>query len=259
MPQLNTTLALVNMLITLVIFFLYLLTQKKGAHPMILLVLHGLVMTGFTFFWKNFGGMAGTVPSFYCVYIAFIVVCSHGITRWVIIVTISAILTFYFAFPELLGMKTPFEPAKISSVQKSIDYVIVAGLIVVFTIYMKNKFIHYREGVRKRHRQLDQIANTLHEQNQELATRQEETRAINDNLEAMVDERAQQVEAKNQELAEYAFINAHMLRGPLCRIIGLINLMEKEPEQYPINQLAELKIIAQEIDQRVKEINSVIS
>ena len=75
----------------------------------------------------------------------------------------------------------------------------------------------------------------------------------------MVDERALEVENKNKSLAEYAFINAHMLRGPLCRIIGLINLMEREPDQYPTSELAQLKSIAQEIDRRVKEINSVIS
>ena len=68
-----------------------------------------------------------------------------------------------------------------------------------------------------------------------------------------------EVENKNVSLAEYAFINAHMLRGPLCRIIGLINLMEKEPDQYPTDQLAHLKSIAQEIDKRVREINTVIS
>jgi hypothetical protein len=73
----------------------------------------------------------------------------------------------------------------------------------------------------------------------------------------MVEERAFEVENKNRSLAEYAFINAHMFRGPLCRIIGLINLMEKEPDQYPTDQPAQLKSIAQEIDQRVKEINSV--
>jgi hypothetical protein len=258
-PEVNTSLALLNMLITLVLVFLYLLVQKKGAHPALLLTLHVLALAGLTFFWKNYGGMAGTVPSFFCLYTAFIIVCSHGITRWVIIITLGCVLCIYFLFPGLLGMETFYEPDKINPFQRTFDYIVVGGLIVVFTLYMKRKFVFYRERISKKNKQLDQIAKTLHDQNHELATRQEETRAINDNLEAMVDDRTLEVENKNRSLAEYAFINAHMLRGPLCRIIGLINLMEREPDRYPTGQLAQLKSIAQEIDLRVKEINSVIS
>jgi len=258
-PRTNVSGVLTNMLIALVIIFLYLLTQRKGAHPILLLAFHVLALAGFTFFWKNYGGMSGTVPSFFCLYTAFIVVCSHGITRWVIIVMLGSVLGIYFLFPGLLGMETFYEPYKIDPFQRTVDYLIVGGLIVAFTLYMKRKFVFYRESISKRNKQLDQIARTLHNQNQELATRQEETRAINENLEAMVEERARDVEYKNKALAEYAFINAHMLRGPLCRIIGLISLMEREPDQYPSTQLAQLRSIAQEIDQRVKEINSVIS
>jgi|GEM_PF-1314425 len=258
-PQLSTQLALFNMLIALILILLYLLVQRKGAHPVLLLMLHVSALTGFTFFWKNYGGMSGTVPSFFCLYTAFIIVCSHGITRGVIIIFLGSVLSIYFLFPGLLGMESFHEPSKINPLQRNVDYIIVAGLIVAFTLYMKRKFLFYRERVSKRYRQLDQIAKTLHGQNVELATRQEETRAINENLESMVEERALQIENKNKSLAEYAFINAHMLRGPLCRIIGLISLMESEPDRYPAQQLAQLKSIAQEIDLRVKEINSVVS
>jgi cell division protein FtsB len=227
-PQVNTTLGLVNMLITLVLIFLYLLVQRRGAHPVLLLTLHVMALSGLTFFWKNYGGMSGTVPSFFCLYTAFIIVCSHGIIRWLIFVILGSVLGVYFLFPHWLGMESFYEPNKINAIQQTVDYLIVGGLIVAFTLYMKRKFVFYRESISKKNKQLDQIAKTLHDQNHELATRQEETRAINDNLESIVDERAHEVENKNRSLAEYAFINAHMLRGPLCRIIGLINLMEKD-------------------------------
>jgi hypothetical protein len=258
-PFFNTNLALLNMLITMTIFFLYLLTQRKGAHPAILMSLHFLALAGFTFFWKNYGGLSGTTPSFLCLYISFIMVCSHGITRWAIIIILGFVLCIYFLFPGWLGMTSFYETNKINPVQRSVDYIIVASLIVAFTLYMKRKFIFYREKVSNRNRQLDQIAKTLHNQNLELATRQEETRAINENLESIVDERAFQIENNNRSLAEYAFINAHMLRGPLCRIIGLINLMERESHKHNTDQLIQLKSIAQEIDLRIKEINSVVS
>lgn len=195
-PEINTSLALFNMLISLAIVFLYLLVQKKGAHPVLLLTLHILALTGLTFFWRNYGGMMGTVPSFFCLYTAFIVVCSHGVTRWVIVVMLGGVLGIYFLFPGWLGMETFYEPDKLSPVQRTVDYVVVGGLIVAFTLYMKRKFVFYRQSISTKNRQLDQIAKTLHDQNYELATRQEETRAINDNLEAIVEERALEVENK---------------------------------------------------------------
>jgi signal transduction histidine kinase len=258
-PHMNIDLALVNVLITMVLFFYYLIAQRKGAHPLLLHAVHFSSLAGLTFFWKNFGGMAGTVPSFLCVYTSFIVVSSHGITRGLIVSILVAMLGVYFLFPQWLGMQSSFEPEHIDVNQRNIDYVIVGALILAFTLYMKNKFMFYRDRVSTRYRQLDQIANTLHQQNQELVTRQEETRAINDNLETLVEKGAREVEDKNLALAEYAFINAHMLRGPLCRMMGLIHLMEREPDRYNSEQLTQLKTITHEIDQRIREINSVIS
>jgi len=258
-PALSISLAFTNMLITLMIFFIYLLVQRQGAHPFLLLALHLVALAGLTFFWKNYGGISGTVPSFICFYISFIIVCSRGVTQWIIISLFILVLAAYFFFPALVGLENIIELSNVSLVQRNIDYLTVGGLIVAITLYMKKKFDFYRGRVSKRYQQLDQIARTLHNQNLELVTRQEETRAINENLEAMVEDRAFEIENKNNSLSEYAFINAHMLRGPLCRIIGLISLMEQEPNAHNKNQIKQLKSIAQEIDQRIKEINSVVS
>jgi signal transduction histidine kinase len=258
-PQVLISMAAFNLLITIILIFLYLLVQRKGAHPVLLLSLHTVALSGLTYFWMNYGGMSGTAPSFYCLYTAFIIVCSYGIARWVITITLCLILGLYFTFPGLLNMQSFSEPEKINLFQRNVDYLAVGGLIIVFALYMKRKFVFYRESVSMRHQQLDRLAMTLQGQNQEIAMRQEETRAINENLESMVAERKFQIENKNTELAEYAFINAHMLRAPLCRILGLISLMEKEPEQYPNDQLVQIKSIAQEIDRYIKEINKVVS
>jgi len=258
-PTLVISLAFMNMLITLVIFFIYLLVQRKGAHPVLLLAVHFVALAGLTFFWKNYGGISGTVPSFFCFYVSFIITCSRGVTRWMIIAIFILVLASYFLFPVLLGMETTGELSKLSLIQRNIDYLTVAVLIVAIMLYMKRKFDFYRGRVSKRHKQLDQIAKTLHDQNMELATRQEETRVINENLEAIVEERAYEIKNKNRSLSEYAFINAHMLRGPLCRIIGLIDLMEQEPNKHNEDQLAQLKSISKEIDHRIREINSVVS
>jgi signal transduction histidine kinase len=258
-PVINPSMALLNMFITAFLFFIYLLAQRLEPHPGVLLALHGLAVAGFTFFWMNYGGLAGTIPSFLCIYSAFIIVCSRGFWRVFILGSLVILISLFMGFPSLFGMTSLWEPEKTNPFQQFVDYLIMGALILIFILHMKRKFIFYREAVSNRYRQLDRIAQTLHQQNQELATRQEETRAINENLESLVQERTNANELKNIQLAEYAFINAHMLRAPLCRILGLISLMEKEPDRYRPDQLSRLKVLAQQIDQQVREINVVVS
>jgi hypothetical protein len=82
---------------------------------------------------------------------------------------------------------------------------------------------------------------------------------VNQSLEDRIRERTQELENQNKKLAEYAFINSHILRGPLCRILGLISLIEhseiKSKEQELINHL---RLSGEELDDVVKKINKAI-
>ena len=63
--------------------------------------------------------------------------------------------------------------------------------------------------------------------NEEIISKGEEIRVINENLEKIVLERTKELEKKNKALEEYAFINAHKLRRPVASILGLVNLLNK--------------------------------
>jgi GAF domain len=82
---------------------------------------------------------------------------------------------------------------------------------------------------------------------------------VNLDLEERIKERTAELEAQNNQLAEYAFINSHLLRGPLCRLLGLINLIDhteiQDKEKDLINHL---KLSGEELDEVVKKINSAI-
>lgn len=92
-------------------------------------------------------------------------------------------------------------------------------------------------------------------QKEELLARQNELNAINNNLEALVSERSKKIVLKNEQLLKYAFTNAHNVRGPLARILGLIILakLEKSPD-YPF-LFDKVKEEAEIIDKILKEIN----
>jgi len=63
---------------------------------------------------------------------------------------------------------------------------------------------------------------------EELQRSSKEIKDINSTLEKRVKERTKKLELQNKQLSEYAFINAHLLRGPLCSLLGLIQLLEKD-------------------------------
>lgn len=248
----------INILITLVLIFLLFLTQRRQHVQLVAFSMHVMVLSASVFFWSVNGGMAGSVPSFLCVYIAFIVTTSHGGFLWVTLLLFGSMMLVFFGFFSVLGMDSFYEPLNTSTRQTSQDFLVIAVLILVFVLFLKRKFLFYREQVALRHQQLKQIAKTLEEQNQELATREEETRAINDNLGQLVHDRTREVENKNKALSEFAFINAHMLRGPLCRIIGLLQIMEKDP-QHDAAQLHALKKITREIDAEISVISKLLN
>ncbi len=86
-----------------------------------------------------------------------------------------------------------------------------------------------------------------------------EIERTNFNLEERIKERTSELEFQNNQLAEYAFINSHLLRGPLCRLLGLINLIDhteiQDKEKDLINHL---KLSGEELDEVIKKINSAI-
>jgi signal transduction histidine kinase len=50
---------------------------------------------------------------------------------------------------------------------------------------------------------------------------------LNHDLEAKVEKRTKLLKEQNEKLREYAFINSHVLRAPVSRILGLVNLLIK--------------------------------
>lgn len=99
----------------------------------------------------------------------------------------------------------------------------------------------------------------IKEQNKLLVDTQEEIIRINNDLEERVKERTKEINAKNEQLVEYTYINAHMLRAPVCNILGLVELLDgselKEENKDVINYLHKA---AFELDDIVNKINETL-
>ncbi len=99
----------------------------------------------------------------------------------------------------------------------------------------------------------------IKEQNELLSEKQAEILRINNELEQRVEDRTQELNSKNEQLVEYTYINAHMLRAPVCNILGLVELLdgsslEKENKDV-VNYLHKA---AFELDDIVNKINETL-
>ncbi|MFZ2904765.1 MAG: hypothetical protein WAZ98_01060 [Cyclobacteriaceae bacterium] len=111
-----------------------------------------------------------------------------------------------------------------------------------------------KEELAAMNEELLQSNDSLHKLNEKIS-------GWNENLEETVASRTREVEEQNTKLKDYAFFNAHKLRGPFCRIKGLMMLhdllddpVEKANTKDLLNiSVAELDSVISEIQQIVKE------
>ncbi|MBC8111025.1 MAG: hypothetical protein H7Y04_08200, partial [Verrucomicrobia bacterium] len=86
-----------------------------------------------------------------------------------------------------------------------------------------------------------------------------EVMALSEDLEIKVYERTKKLEIQNQQMRKYAFYNAHKLRGPLARILGLAYIMQIDKNADTIDLMKKIEISAAEMDDVVREINEILT
>lgn len=98
-------------------------------------------------------------------------------------------------------------------------------------------------------------SNEIETQNEELVQSQENLFQLNLHLENLVEERTREVKKQNEQLVKYAYANAHHVRGPVARVLGLIQLAKMETDlDYPFF-FKKIEEQTNEIDEVVKSIN----
>jgi light-regulated signal transduction histidine kinase (bacteriophytochrome) len=81
---------------------------------------------------------------------------------------------------------------------------------------------------------------------------------LNKGLEKLVAQRTATLEQQNEMLKKHAFYNAHLLRGPFCRVKGLIELQLVTPNSDNDEIRKKLNYSLQELDSRIKEIQRIV-
>lgn len=250
----TATTTLLNISITILFGIIFLLSFKVKNIKYLAFFLHLAVIPILVYFWATFGGLAGTVPLILFVYASWIILTLRG---WLQIITLGIYLIVFITLTELPSVTgiPVANSEKLSLFQLSIDYFVIALILMTFLMYLKNKFLAYRKRIEHRNNQLQKLTETLIKQTDKLQFSQEEIRSINENLEQIIEERIKKIEERNIQLEEYAFINAHLVRGPLCRIIGLTVLIQQE---HADPQLATVHEKARHVDAIIRRINEIV-
>ncbi len=113
-----------------------------------------------------------------------------------------------------------------------------------------------RDLVGKQRTLLQSRNEELSKANNELLILNKRVFELNEVLEQRVTERTQELMNRNKILSDYAHMNAHLLRTPVTRIMGLIDLLritEDPEEKKKVHEI--LLVSAEDLDKVVRSIN----
>ncbi len=140
------------------------------------------------------------------------------------------------------------------------DVLFIQSLSVHISICYKNLLINdLLNQVRKQNVELIEKGNEIGTMNEELNSLNEELLTLNDSLEITVKRRTSELETQNKQLTEYAFINSHILRAPLARVLGLSHLISIGALSIQDKELLDALILStNELDAIIKKISDLL-
>jgi tetratricopeptide (TPR) repeat protein len=128
---------------------------------------------------------------------------------------------------------------------------LVSIIVVLIKVYFeKTKWLNKSKAL------YDQINEKVHL----LRNLNEENERIKNNLEKLVKQETEQVTRQNEKLRKFAFINSHTIRGPVARILGLINVIALENDSLK-NHTAFSKLYesSNELDKVIRKMGDVLA
>lgn len=147
------------------------------------------------------------------------------------------------------------EPDASDIVIAGVTYVILYLLIAYSSMILKQRYDDAFKTLELQHLELIEKSNEIETQNEELVQSHENLYNMNVRLESLVHERTEEVQKRNEQLIRFAYSNAHDVRGPVARVLGLIQLSKMESNlDYPF-LFTKIEEQTREIDEAVKGIN----
>jgi signal transduction histidine kinase len=233
---------------------LLMLTALRRQRTLCFIILHVMFLVTTCVTWLPSGGYQGIIPYAIIAMMAFIIFTSHGVLLAATL--ISYVVVTVYLTQGFKGDPVFNEPLVITQ----INFLLCIFILISMCVFAKNRFIRYREYIHSVNKRLDTSAAVLNEQAAQLRIHSEQLLKLRKDLEAKIALKHLERDQKKAMLSKYAYVNAHHVRGPLARILGLIALIEhdKMPRDRK-RYLDEIKSEALEIDGVVRKISEVLS
>jgi len=199
---------------------------------------------------------ANTTTSFSIILVVgFIIsVLLKRLTMWIMhaiaVSGIFFILGFQFINPALR-----FSPTTNDLTTIAITYSILYVILTYATYALKSSYDKIHQYLKDSNQELYQKANEIEAQNDKLLQVQNNLNALNADLENTVNERTGKIRAQNEILIKYSYTNAHHLRGPVARLLGLAAIYKLEANPDPDFFIGKMVDQVYEIDNVIQQIN----
>lgn len=173
--------------------------------------------------------MLGSINFSICIAIGFFVTLSTS-SRLRNIFNVY-ILLFFIAAAYSLILRVDEIGMPIPLIIRRIAPFAILYFIVTFTaLHLKNLYIKQNDELSEAHRSIRQQSMAMEHYNEKLEDQQEQLAVVNRLLKSSLDEKSSYIEEVNQSLIDLAHKNAHHVRGPVARILGLFNLIKSDPD-----------------------------
>lgn len=188
----------------------------------------------------------GIVWFLLCPLTSFLVLSGRIAAYWLLIV-LATLCLFYFLSDYLV----------IDKFGGGHYWYLATSVLFFPTVY---SFIRaFRIETNKKSRELEVLNTLLQEKQTHLEREQRAIVELNESLERKVAERTAKLMTLNDQLTKFAYMNSHDIRGPVCRLLGLRNLLERTNDPEEIKELNQYLITSiNELDEETRKASLVL-
>ncbi|WNB17485.1 phytochrome family protein [Marivirga arenosa] len=179
------------------------------------------------------------------------------------------IVVYYYIFlmpifvvsNKFLGLTDLSFTNSYASLSQALYFELTTSVLVV-TLFLVQ--LNYSRRLKKYSASLEELVNERTEELrltvEELHNANEELSSMNNGLDLMVKNRTAELEERNYQLTEYAFINSHLLRAPLARILGLTDIIRREStDPITVDLMNKLFTSCGELDEIIRLMSTQLS
>jgi signal transduction histidine kinase len=166
------------------------------------------------------------LPVFLIIGFAYSILLKGRLMWWMHGITFCVLVALFWI--EALSPTLYHEASTNEVVSLAITYLVLYFLMTATTGMLKRRYDLIHEELMTVNQNLVENAVEIEAQNEMLTKSYDKVNDLNRVLEQTVEDRTHHINRQNEQLLKYAYINAHQVRGPIARLLGLINLSKMD-------------------------------